>query len=96
MSIALLFFCLTVFVMISVAVVLLVWIGVGGCEWPSSMMICLIILAFFALTNTPAISASAAEEITCCRIEHSTTMGPFNCASAVGGLLGLESGVLKK
>ena len=46
------------------AVVLSVCIGVGGCGWPISISIWRNISAFFAFVKTPAISASAAEDIT--------------------------------
>ena len=88
--------CLTVLVIILHAVVLSVWIGVGGCWWPSLIRICLIISAFFALTKTPAILASADDNIMCRKIEHLLKIGPFNGGSTVGGFEGSDCSVLRK
>ena len=96
MSIARLLRCLTVLMIISCAVVLSVWIGVGGCWWPRSIRICLIISAFFALMKTPAILASADDNITCNKIEHSLKIGPFSGGSIVGGFEGSDYSVLRK
>ena len=79
----------------SVAVVLSVWIGVGGWGCQSSISIWQIILGFLSLTKTPAILTSAAEDIMWHRIEYLERMGPFSGVSAFGGLLGLEAGVLR-
>ena len=95
MSIARVLRCLTVLVIILQAVVLSVCIGVGGCWWPSSIRICLIISAFLALMKTPAISASADDNIRCRRIEHSLRMGPLSGGSIVGGFEGSDCSVLR-
>ena len=83
-------------VIISRAVVLSVCIGVGGCWWPSSIRICLIISEFFALMKIPAVSASADDDITCRKIEHLLKIGPFSGGSIVGGFEGLDCSVLRK
>ncbi len=46
------------------AVALSVCIGVGGCGWPSSMRVCCMDTAVFALMNRAPNSASAADDMT--------------------------------
>ena len=96
MSIARVLRCLNVLVIILRAVVLSVWIGVGGCWWPSLIRICLIISAFLALMKTPAILASADDDIRYPRIEHSLRIGPLSGGSIVGGFEGSDCSVLRK
>lgn len=50
------------------AVVLSVWIGVGGCWWPISMRVVLAGMACLELRNNAPIYASAADNITLFRI----------------------------
>ncbi len=45
------------------AVALSVCIGVHGCGWPSSMRVCRMEMAFFALLNRAPNSASAADDM---------------------------------
>ena len=73
-----------------------VWIGVGGCEWPNSIRIWRIISAFFALVNTPVILASAADDMTWQRMEHSAKIGPLSGGSIVGGWSGSDLSVVRK
>ena len=96
MSIARVLRCLTMLVIILRAVVLSLWIGVGGCWWPSLISICLIISAFLALMKTPVILASADDDITCRRVEHLLRMGPLSGGSIVGGFEGSYCSVLRK
>ena len=46
--------------------------------------------------NTPAISASAANDITCHKIEHSLKIGPLRGGSIVGGFDGSDCNILRK
>lgn len=54
------------------------WIGVGGCGWPSSLRVSLIILASLALRNRAPSSASAADDATNFRMVHKMAMAPLS------------------
>ena len=51
--------------------------GVGGCGWPSSSSVSLVIFASFAFKNIAPNSASAADAATNLRIMQSVRIGPF-------------------
>jgi hypothetical protein len=70
-------FCLIVPLLYPVAVVLSVYIGVGGCLCPSYSNVVLRTAPSFALMKTAPISAFAAEDITCFRTLLRIKMAPF-------------------
>ena len=59
------------------AVALSQGMGVGGCGWPSSSSVSLIIFASFALKNIDPNLASAADAATNLRMVKSVRIGPF-------------------
>ena len=59
------------------AVALSQCMGVGGCGWPSSSSVSLMIFASFAFNNIAPNSASAADAATNLRILQSVRIGPF-------------------
>ena len=67
----------TVLFAMPAAVVLSQCMGVGGCGWPSSSSVSLIIFASFAFKNIAPNSASAADAATNLRIVQSVRIGPF-------------------
>ena len=77
MSIALLLFCLIVLFAKLFAVQLSVLIFVGGCGNPISINVCLSGIACLAFMNSPAISASAADDIMNFIIFARTNIDPF-------------------
>ena len=68
---------LTVIFAIPAAVVLLQCMGVGGCRWPSSLSVSLIIFASFAFKNIAPNSASVADAVTNLRIVQVVRIGPL-------------------
>ena len=72
------FFLLIVLLTISTVIELSMCIGVGGCGWPSSVSISLMILASFALRKSAPNSASAADEATNFNKVHKTWIAPFS------------------
>ena len=60
------------------------------------MRIWQVISAFLVLVKTPDISASAADDITCCKIEHFNWIELFSGGSMVGGSLESDCNVLRK
>ena len=62
---------------IPAAVALSRCMGVGGCGWPSSSSVSLIIFASSAFKNIAPNSASAADAATNLRIVQSVRIGPF-------------------
>ena len=63
-------------------------ISVGSCEYPKYSSAYCIGKAIWALVNTPAISASTADNIMCQRVLHTTRIGTLGtgCCSGVGGI----------
>ena len=70
-------YCLTVLFAMPAAVALLQCMGVGGCGWPSSSSVSLMVFASFAFKNIAPNSASAADAATNLRIFQSVRIGPF-------------------
>ena len=68
---------LTVLFAMPASVALSQFMGVGGCGWPSSLIVNLIIFASFAFKNIAPNSASVADSVTNLRIVHSVRIGPF-------------------
>ena len=68
---------LTVLFAMPAAVALSQCMGVGGCGWPSSSSVSLMIFASFAFKNIAPNSASAADAATNLRIVQSVRIGPF-------------------
>ena len=58
-------------------VLLSMWMGVGGCGWPNSWRVSLIIFASWALKNKAPNSASAAEAATNFKMVQSTWIAPL-------------------
>lgn len=77
MSIAFDLFCLTVLLAIPLAQMLSVCNGVGGCWCPSSISVVRKVHASWALWNSAAISASAADATTILRMMLVTCIAPF-------------------
>jgi hypothetical protein len=77
MSMAFVRFCFIVPLLYSVAVVLSVYIGVGGCLCPNSSNIVLRTAPSLAFIKNAPISASAADEITCLRTLLMIKIAPF-------------------
>ena len=90
------FRCLNLLLASPAAVVLSVWIGVGGCLCPNSSNVVRRIMASCPLKNSPAYSASAADAITLRRILLTAWSGPFGGGGVTGGLLGFCDGSLRK
>ena len=67
---------LTVLFAIPAAVALSQCMGVGGCGWPSSLSVSLIIFASFAFKHIAPNSTSAADAATNLRILQSVRIGP--------------------
>ena len=67
----------TVLFAMPAAVALLQCMGVGGCGWPSSSSVILMIFASFAFKNIAPNLASAADAATNLRIVQSVRIGPF-------------------
>ena len=77
--------CFTVLFAMPAAVSLSQYMGVGGCGWPSSSSLSLMIFASFAFKNIAPNSASAADAATNLRIVQSVRIGPFSrmgCSSS--------------
>ena len=68
---------LTVLFAMPAAVALSQCMGVGGCGWPSSSSVSLMIFASFAFKNIAPNSASSADAATKLRIVQSVRIGPF-------------------
>ena len=62
---------------IPLAVELSVWIGVAACGYPISWRVVRKISPSFALMKRPAISASAAEDMTCLMMPEMVRMAPL-------------------
>ena len=65
------------------AVVLSVFIGLGGCGFPSAHKMNLIWMLVCALWKSPPISTSAADNTTFLIVLHSISIGPFNFGQQV-------------
>ena len=76
-SIALLLSCLKMPLIMPLAVLLSVQSGVGGCGCPNSVSVILSGSASFAFMNNAAISASAADAMTCLIILARIVIGPL-------------------
>ena len=67
----------TVLFAMTAAVALSQCMGVGGCGWPSSSSVILMIFAYFAFKNIAPNSSSAVDAATNLRIVQSVRNGPF-------------------
>ena len=70
------------------AVLLSMWIGVGGCGWPRFCSVRPMVMAVYALRCIPPSSASAGDPHTTSSILHNMWMWPFNKIGGLGS--GLE------
>ena len=69
---------LTVLIVMPAAVALLKCMGEGGCGWPRSLSVSLMLFASFAFKNIAPNSGSAADAATNLRIVHSVRIVPFS------------------
>ena len=61
-----------------------IWIGVGGCLWPSSSRVILSTFASFALWKSAPSSALAADDATKRNVEQMTLIAPLSLMGMLG------------